>query len=116
MAIQPISGFGGRPQEAAPPKPARAAEASGAPPPAAPAEAARVSREQVEHAVRQIQKAIEPVARDLQFSIDHDTGKTVVRIVDAATNEVIRQIPSEELLEISRAMGRMQGLLLKHKA
>jgi flagellar protein FlaG len=52
----------------------------------------------------------------LQFSIDDDTGKTIVRVSDAETGEMIRQIPSKELLEIARSLDKLQGLLLKQKA
>jgi flagellar protein FlaG len=36
--------------------------------------------------------------------------------VDSETGEVIRQIPSKELLEIAHAIDKMQGMLLKQKA
>jgi flagellar protein FlaG len=70
----------------------------------------------VEQAVEAVQKAVMPVARDLQFSIDKETGKTIISVVDAATKEVIRQIPGEEILAIARAIDRMQGLLINRKA
>jgi flagellar protein FlaG len=56
------------------------------------------------------------VASDIQFSIDEDTDTTVVKIVDRNTQEVIRQIPSEEMLEIAKALDRLQGLLIRQKA
>lgn len=97
-----------RPAAAKPSAPAEASpDAKPSPPP---------SKEQVEVAVEAVQKAVEPVARNLQFSIDKETGKTVISVVDAATREVIRQIPGEEILAIARAIDRMQGLLLKQKA
>jgi flagellar protein FlaG len=48
--------------------------------------------------------------------VDKDTGKTVIKIVDSQTNQVIRQIPSEELLAIARNLDRVEGLLLKQRA
>ena len=74
------------------------------------------SEEQVEVAVEAVQKAVEPVARNLQFTIDKETGKTIISVVAAVTHEVVRQIPGEEILAIARAIDRMQGLLLKQKA
>ncbi|MDA0189672.1 MAG: flagellar protein FlaG, partial [Proteobacteria bacterium] len=59
---------------------------------------------------------VSPVASDIQFSIDEDTGTTVVKIIDRTTDEVIRQIPSEEMLDIAKALDRLQGLLIKQKA
>lgn len=75
----------------------------------------RPNAEQLQQAIEQVRKAVEPVARNLQFSVDDGTGKTVVRVVDSVTKEVIRQIPSEELLAIARAIDRMQGLLIRQK-
>lgn len=78
-------------------------------------------REAVERALQEVKKAVDPMARNLQFSIDEDTGQTIVRIVDTATKEVIRQIPSEEVLAIAKALDRANGdttsgVFLKQKA
>lgn len=40
--------------------------------------------------------------RGLQFTVDDSTEQTVIRVVDSQTNELIRQIPSDEALAISR--------------
>ena len=40
----------------------------------------------------------------------------MIKIVDASTDEVIKQIPSEEILAISKALGKLQGLLVKQEA
>jgi flagellar protein FlaG len=68
--------------------------------------------EQLGRVVDAMNRQIQTVAPNLQFSVDEDTGKTVVRIVDTDTGETIRQVPSEELLAISRSIDRFQGLLL----
>lgn len=73
------------------------------------------SKKSLEEAVARVRAAVEAKARDLQFSIDQDSGRTVVKVVDTVTNEIVRQIPSEEMLAISRAIDKLQGLLLKHK-
>lgn len=56
------------------------------------------------------------MAQNLQFSMDKSSGKTVVRVVDTSTQEVIRQIPSEEVLQMAQELDRMQGLLLRGSA
>ena len=58
-----------------------------------------------------INRQLQTVAPNLRFSVDEDTGKTVVRVVDTDTGETIRQVPSEEVLAISRSIDRLQGLL-----
>jgi len=80
------------------------------------APAVQPSREQIDRAMNEVKRAIAPVARNLQFSIDDETGRSVVKIVDSSTNEVIRQIPSEELLAITRSMDKLSGLFVKQKA
>lgn len=72
--------------------------------------------EQLQQAVREIKRAVEPVANNLSFSIDKESGKTVIRVVDSKTQELIRQIPSEEVMTISRALDRLAGLLVEEKA
>lgn len=55
-------------------------------------------------------------AANLEFSLDDETGKTVVRVVDKETQEVIRQFPSEEMLAVARNLQRIQGFLLEDRA
>lgn len=74
------------------------------------------SADELGEALARVREALAPVARNLQFSVDDDTGKTVVRIIDSTTNEVIRQMPSEEMLAISRSIDKLQGLLLRQEA
>ena len=52
----------------------------------------------------------------IQFSLDDDSGRTVVKLVDTQTEEVLRQFPSEEMLAISKSIDRMQGLLINREA
>ncbi|KVW96184.1 hypothetical protein ABW22_08535 [Thiobacillus denitrificans] len=59
---------------------------------------------------------MQSVSSNLQFSLDQDTGHTVVRMIDTETEEVLRQFPSEEMLAISRSIDRMQGLLINREA
>ena len=70
----------------------------------------------VEQAVGKIQEAVSHLAQNLQFSIDEDTGKTVIKVMDVQTQEVIRQIPSQEAITIARTLDKIQGLLLNDKA
>lgn len=42
--------------------------------------------------------SVQTRARNLEFSIDKDTSKTVVKLIDAESKEVLRQFPSEEIL------------------
>lgn len=80
------------------------------PTPAAP------STTDVREAVQKIEQAVMPAAQDLRFSVDEDTGTIVVKLMDTKTNTVLRQIPTVEVMEISKALDKLQGLLIKDKA
>lgn len=74
------------------------------------------SAEALQKALEDVAKAVAPMAQGLEFSLDKDSGKTVVKVMDTETNEVIRQIPSEEVLAISKAIDKLKGLLIKQQA
>lgn len=74
------------------------------------------SAEQVKQAVQKIQGTVNNLAQNLQFSIDEDTGKTIIKVMDVHTEEVIRQIPTEEAVKIARTLDKVQGLLFNGKA
>jgi flagellar protein FlaG len=72
--------------------------------------------EQVRQAAETLNRQLEASAQNLRFSLDESTGKMIVRVVDTATGDVIRQVPSEELLAINRSLDRLQGLLFDQQA
>jgi len=67
-------------------------------------------------ASRAARSALDTVSSNLQFLTDPHSGRTVVQVVDAQTRQVIRQLPSEEALAITRAMDRLQSLLVREQA
>ena len=75
-----------------------------------------VDAKELASAIDKVQDVTKTLANELKFSIDEDSGQTVVKIVDTATDEVIRQIPSKEMLAIAKALDQIQGLLIKQKA
>jgi flagellar protein FlaG len=70
----------------------------------------------VQDATKRLQAFVSEVRSDIQFSVDDQSGETVVKVIDRGTKEVIRQIPSEEALEIAKALDRLQGILVKQQA
>lgn len=78
---------------------------------------AQASAEELKHAVAVINQVMRQSNLSLEFSVDTDTQKTVVRMVDTSTGELIRQFPSEAAIAISRSIDQLkQGLLLTQKA
>lgn len=81
------------------------------------ANAPQPSVEEVKSAVTAINRVIQQTNPNLEFSVDTDTKRTVVKMVDTSTGELLRQYPSEAALAISRDIEQFQqGLLLRHKA
>jgi flagellar protein FlaG len=98
--------------------------ASGVAAPAAPARPAKAAApagtdataEQLARAVAAVNKSLDSRKQAVEFSIDDVDKRPIIKVVDQQTKEVIRQIPSEEMLEIARALDKAQGLLIDHKA
>lgn len=71
---------------------------------------------EVTQAVSDINKAMQFMSRQLEFSVDTDSERTIVKVIDQQTREVIRQMPTKEALEIGKALEKAQGLLIKQTA
>ena len=54
--------------------------------------------------VKQIESFLKGNERSLSFSVDEATGRTVISVRDAASGELIRQIPGEDALRVARAL------------
>jgi flagellar protein FlaG len=79
-------------------------------------EASQPSREVVAKAAEQLQSFVQSMGRNLSFSVDESSGYNVVRVVNPDTGELIRQLPSEELLKISRDFQRLNNVLVSQSA
>ena len=79
-----------------------------------PAEAAAraVGPQQMEHAVGEINQALRTLATNLKFEVDDDSGRTLVKVIDQDSGEVLRQIPSEATIQIARSLDKMVGHLV----
>lgn len=80
----------------------------------------QLSFTQLKTAVESINRVMLQSNLNLEFIVDSDTKKPIVKMVDAETGELIRQIPSEEMLAITRSIDQFlkfqRGLLLSQKA
>jgi len=72
--------------------------------------------EKLAKAVDDINKTIRNFSQNLEFSLDEQSKRVVVKIVDQQTKEVLRQIPSEETLEIAKSLDKLKGLLIHQQA
>lgn len=67
----------------------------------------------LDKAIKQLNDYVQSVNRDLLFTVDKDSGRTVIKVVDSSTKEVIRQFPSEEVLQVAKELSKGHGLLIR---
>jgi flagellar protein FlaG len=65
----------------------------------------------VERAVQQLNEIMRANNRTLSFRVDELSGRTVITVLDAATKEVVRQIPPPELLAVMHRLQQASGLV-----
>lgn len=64
-------------------------------------------------AVQKLNDYVAPALQTIQFSIDDDTDRIIVKVVDTETQKVLRQIPNEEVLAISKTLDKLRGLVIR---
>lgn len=82
--------------------------------------------EDVVNQVQSLQEISDMKGWSVNFAVDDESAETIIKVVDAETHEIIRQIPSEEMLSISKRIKSIQsgeesdtqlsGLLFDRKA
>ncbi len=78
-------------------------------------EPVKVSRAELEEAVSQIQDYVQSIRRDIRFRVDEDSGRTIIRVTNSETDELIRQIPPDEILAVTQYIQESQGLLFREQ-
>ena len=63
-----------------------------------------------------IQEFVQSVRRSINFAVDDGSGRIVVKVTDAGSGDVIRQIPSEEALKLAENLSEVRSLLFKAEA
>lgn len=77
---------------------------------------AEQSREPVEEAISSIKQFAQSIQRNLNFALDESSGKVVVKVTDAVSGDVIRQMPSEDALRLAESLDEARSLLFKAEA
>lgn len=63
------------------------------------------SRKELDDSVKGLNEHMQVIQRELRFTVDDGSGQTVIKVMDLATQQVIRQIPNEEALRAARSLG-----------
>ncbi len=74
------------------------------------------SEDSLDTATREMATYAQSLHRDLHFSVDEDSGETVIKVVESESQRLVRTIPSEEFLHASREFNGSVGNLLRAKA
>lgn len=73
--------------------------------------------EQLQAAVSKLNDYVQNLSRTLSFSIEESTGRTVIKVYDAETEELIRQIPPEETIKLAEQISEQtKSLLIQERA
>jgi flagellar protein FlaG len=74
------------------------------------------TKDDVEQAAARVKEVLRGTTSHLEIEIDHDLHKAVVKILSGESGEIIRQIPSQELLDLARHLDEPKGLLVHKRA
>jgi len=71
-----------------------------------------LERVQLEQMAQQLQDFMGEMNRSLQFKVDEDSGRDVIKVLDKDSGEVIKQYPSEEVLSLVSKLSESAGILI----
>lgn len=77
---------------------------------------AEAEKEQLAAIAEEMSTMMSMMQKGLEFRVDESSGQPVVSVLDIASGDVIRQIPSEEALKIAQKLSEVTGLLMKTEA
>jgi len=63
----------------------------------------------IESAVSEISDFLQSTNRQLSFSVDEKSDRQIVKVTDSESGEIIRQIPSEDVLALSERIRELQS-------
>jgi flagellar protein FlaG len=76
----------------------------------------RLSRADLQDALNEVQERMDQMGTNLQFSMDKVAEEIVVKVTDKENGELIRQIPSEDVIKLRKKLEELSGLLFDEKA
>ncbi len=71
----------------------------------------KLDKDQIEKIFKDLKEKFDYMNKYLKIEIDKDLHEPVVKIIDKRTNEVVRQIPPEYILELAKKIDKLVGLL-----
>jgi len=78
-------------------------------------EARAMSTPQLEKVAKQLQDFMGKMNRGLEFLVDKDSGRDVIKVLDKTSGELIKQYPSEEVLSLVAKLSEATGNFVDSK-
>jgi flagellar protein FlaG len=76
----------------------------------------QLEKDELVGAVKKLNEHVAPALQTIQFSLDQDSKRMIVKVVDTETQKVLRQIPNEEVVAMSKTLDKLQGLVIRQTA
>ena len=77
--------------------------------------AATLSETELSEAVRRANNALEWAKRHFEYSMHDETNTFVVRVINSETDELIREIPPERILDLVARLWEVAGLIVDER-
>ena len=79
-------------------------------------ETPQLTVQEMEETVQAMNEMMKSLSRGLNFQVDDDNGRTIIKVIDRETQDLIKQFPSEELVKLITSMQNMQNILFDDQA
>jgi flagellar protein FlaG len=74
------------------------------------------NKDQIDGMVHDLNKSMQEIGTHVSFSVDTETNRTIIKVIDTTTKEVVRQIPPENMLRVSENITKLLGLMVDQAA
>ena len=72
-------------------------------------------KEELYHAVKELNEYVKSMDRGLSFRLDEESGRQVITVFEVNSGEIIRQIPDEKMLEVARELAASASGLIAER-
>jgi flagellar protein FlaG len=76
----------------------------------------QVEKDELVGAVKKLNEHVAPALQTIEFYLDQESKRMIVKVVDTETQKVLRQIPNEEVVAMSKTLDKLQGLVIRQTA
>lgn len=75
-----------------------------------------MNRDELQQVAEKLQDFVGSLNTSLQFSVDEESGRDVIKVMDKDSGELVRQFPSEEVLDVIKSLSNATGMLFDETA